>query len=159
MKWQFLMGDVNWGDYGGKFIGPKINHGDFDFWPVIDVINMKDACGDEATETYHVELSIVAPSEVNEDELAAAIRSCGRDDVDLDNPLVAVELHHSYGHRAVLWQESGDDLRQLMHDAKKEAKWRAEGILFGIVMDGPQNAIGTTGWDMVKGDLLAPIGQ
>jgi len=154
LKFKLLSGDAT----EGKFVSKRINHGDFDFWIVMEVFNWIDAIGEkEAPATYHAEVSIVAPSEVGEEDKQRALESWGLEKEQVTDPLQWVDLIHSYGVRATLWQGDGNNLRKLLKEAHKEAFWRGEGPLFGFTMDSPQNAIGTTGWEMVKGDLLAPL--
>jgi len=43
-------------------------------------------------------------------------------------------------------------------EAKHEAEVQA-GMIFGFAMDRPQNAIGSTGWDLIKGDTLAGLNR
>ena len=35
MNLKFLTGDINWTEYGGKFVTKKLNNGDFDYWLVL----------------------------------------------------------------------------------------------------------------------------
>jgi len=39
MRFKFLTGDVNWETYGGKWVSPKLNNGDFDYWLVLEFVN------------------------------------------------------------------------------------------------------------------------
>lgn len=162
MKFTFLTGDVNWQDYGGKFVSKKLNNGEFDYWLVIEVINMIDAVGEaEATEKYAVSLLSVSPSEAGEDNLKKAFECCGldaEDQADLrSNPLVQVEALASYGIYAQLKSIGGNNLSKLMREIRKEAQIAS--MLYGFYMDAPKNRIGSTGWDLQRGDLLAGLNR
>ena len=157
LRFQTLSGDTNLQEYGGKLVSKKVNHGDFDFWIVIEILNWIEAVGErEAPATYHVEVSIVAPSQISPTDLQSALDCYGIDESNLSE-LTLVEIIHSYGIKAILWQGDSNNFHKLMKEARKEAWWRGDGILFGFTMDAPQNAIGTTGWDMIRGDLLSPL--
>ena len=153
MKWSFLSGDMNFEDYGGKFVSPPLNNVEFYYWLVLDVLNWENAVGErEAGEidgTHNVTLSAVAPSECPVDALQSAIDSCGCENVDIDDPLILVELLHSYGIYATIWEKDGK-LKDLLREGKEKAEIMGV-TLFGFAMDCPQNAIGATGWDWLRG--------
>ena len=144
-----------------KLISPRLNNGDWDYWLVIEVINWVDVVGeDEAPAKWHVQLSAVAPGAVNDKGKQSALQCYGIDpeNAEWDNSAFTVEILSAYGISAFLWQESGDNLRQLLITAKSEANMLGA-VLFGFAMDRPQNAIGTTGWDAISGNLLAPLSK
>lgn len=157
MRFKFLTGDVNWQDYGGKFISRKLNNGDFDYWIVMEVLNWYDAVGEreakEGGSKYNVSLSAVSPQEAGKDQLEQAFNSY--DSEVLNDPLAQVEALGSYGIKAPLWNMNGNNLGKLMREARKQADL-ASG-LFGFYMDAPKNAIGSTGWDCIKGDITAGL--
>ena len=161
MKWSILSGDVNWETYGGKLVAGPFDNGDFQYWFVIEVIEWEEAVGEqEAADidgTHNVCLSVVAPSECPADELQSAIDSYGWEGMEIDNPLILVELLHGYGIKAVVHNDNGS-LRGLLRLAKQEARV-CEAFTFGFVMDTPQNAIGSTGWDCLRGDITAGLQQ
>ena len=68
MRFKFLTGDVNWKEWGGKFVSPKQNNGDWDYWLVMDVINIPNETGDESVSKYYVSIHAVAPDAVDHDE-------------------------------------------------------------------------------------------
>jgi len=158
MRFTFLTGDVNWQQYGGKFISAKQNNGEFDFWFVMDVINWEDATGDKELGTYNVSLYSVSPSEAGSDSLKSALDSCGTDSEELRaNPIVQVECLACYGVYAQLWSENGNNLNKLMKQAREQA--RIASMLYGFYMDKPANRIGTSNWDMQRGNVLAGLGK
>jgi hypothetical protein len=159
-RFKLLSGDQNWSRYGGKWISQRFNNGEFDFWFVLELINLYDACGErEAKEMggqYAVECSVVSPSEAA-NELPKAASSWGIELDDIKTDEQRVELLHSYGTKALVCSIIGNNYSQLMQQAKRKAM--ESEFLFGFAMDQPQNAIGTTGWDMLRGDLLAPLNR
>lgn len=159
-RFSFLTGDVNWMDYGGKWVSQRMNNGEFDFWLVLELVNMDDACGrhNEGQPKYHASLCAVSPEQAA-GELDRAFACCGLNEGEhKDNPLVAVECLHSYGVHAVLWQDSGNNAHRLMRQAKHEAMITC-GFMFGFAMDRAQNKIGTTGWEAIRGDLTAGLAR
>ena len=173
IRFKFLAGDVNWQEYGGKFVSKKLCNGhdgkgavqgqdyDFHYWLVMDVRPDEDwEYGDKKQPKYWVSLAVVSPEAADPKELQSAINSCGIPDSELPrfmaDPLFLVDCLHSYGVAAYVWQGKGNNLSALMKEARKEAQL-AGGMFFGFYMDAPQNRIGSTGWDCVRGDLLAGL--
>lgn len=156
MKWSFLSGDVNWEDYGGKFVSGPMTDSDYPVWYVIDVVNMHDACGRDATSEYCVELSVVSPGFAGEDGLRQAAESWSLTPDEVGDGLMAIEVLHSYGLKAVVWSGDGDQLKPLLREAKRFAKTDLS-IFFGFILDRPTNGVGTTGWEAMAGDLESGI--
>jgi hypothetical protein len=156
IRFRFLTGDVNWLAYGGKWVSPKQSNGEFDYWLVIELVNMEDACGGDAREKYNVTLSAVSPSEAGTN-LASALQSCGveANDPSATNVLAQVECLHSYGIHVPLWIGNGNNAHKLLREARREAR-PATG-LFGFYMDRAVNRIGTTGWEAIRGDITAGL--
>ena len=174
LHFHFLTGDVNWQEYGGKFISRKLNNGDFDYWLVLEVSNMKDATGDESAETYNVMLCAVSPDAMSKETFDSAWKSWGMGKTfeEWQNELAErfntqpshaarimaearVEVAYDGG-RALLWQDSGNNLKKLLTEAHKHADTEGD-FLFGFAMDRAQNRIGSTGWDCITGDMLAGL--
>lgn len=145
IRYSFLIGDVNWKKYGGKFISNRLNNGDWDYYLVIEVINLHDE--------YCVTVSAVSPQAAGKDNLDRALGFCGFSDEDLkafgNNHRYQVEALSYYGIAATLWQESGNNIHKLLKAARLES--RKIETLFGFYMDKRQNMIGNTGWDFIEG--------
>jgi hypothetical protein len=61
------------------------------------------------------------------------------------------------GFAAQLWSNSGTSPRRLLDAAVAHLP---EVMVFaGFKLDAPQNAIGTSGWDFMRGDILAGLKQ
>lgn len=171
IRFKFLSGDVNWKTYGGSFVSKKLCNGhdgkgavkgqdyDFHYWFVLDVSPNEDYERGDKEPAYYVSLAVVSPEAADPKEMDAAIGSWGLPDDRLaeymKDPLFLVECLHSYGIAAFVWQGQGNNLSVLMKEARKQAQL-AE-MLFGFYMDRPQNKIGSTGWDCVRGDPLAGL--
>ncbi|MGI0025131.1 MAG: hypothetical protein ACREA4_08310 [Nitrososphaera sp.] len=152
LKFRLLTGDTNWQDYGGKFASKRLNNGEFDYWLVIDVYNTED--NRDFAEKYIVSLLSVSPSEAA-GEMEAAKRACGIDAETGLNDLAKVEVLADYGTYAQLWAGSGNNLARLMKEARSQAN--ASQLLYGFMMDRPQNRIGTDGWNVQRGDVMAGL--
>lgn len=151
---RFLSGDVNYLSFGGKWISKKHNNGDFDYWFVVELVNMHDATGEDDQPTYRLSIAVAAPSEVPEEERTSAHQSCGSDEYGgLDEYPIKqqVEILHSYGMSAHLWYKSGNNFKTLWKEAHHELILIE--MLFGFYMDKTVNMFGTTGWDLIKGDI------
>jgi hypothetical protein len=143
---------MNWETYGGKFVSKKLNNGEFDYWMVMEIINWREHSNDPLY-TYNVGLSMVAPSQLDRDTIDRAFESWGLVDYLDTDPLLLIDIVSSYGAGVVpLWDESGDNLRKLMKQARHEAD-HAE-MLLGFYLDRQVNALGATGWDWLEGDLM-----
>jgi hypothetical protein len=153
MRFKPLQTDMSWPKYGGTLISPKQNNSEFDFWFVIELIDWEDATGDTSQGKWNVALCSVSPAEAK-DQLESAFACCALEDATAEvkaNPIVQVECLKSYGVYAQLWQQSGNNYRQLLKLAREQA--RVVAGLYGFYMDRPQNRIGTSGWRMQKGEL------
>ena len=152
MNFRFLTGDVNWVDYGGKFISKKLNNGDFDYWLVLDFINMHEATGEETQDKYVVQILSVSPQEAGEEHVKSAFRCIGfdkepKDTSDIERVLALSE----YGIYATIWSSSGNNASKLIREAHKQILPITS--LYGFYMDKRENLIGNTGWDFIKGDI------
>jgi hypothetical protein len=130
-------------------------------WPVYFLLSLEytEEWGDDAVKQYgkyHLTISAVAPEAVGEQEMVSARRSMGAEGIELDPQWLAVMLA-DYGVKAQLWQKSGNNAKTLLQAARKE--FGSIRIFFGFYMDRPQNAIGSTGWDFVRGDSLAALAR
>jgi len=150
-------GDVDWEEYGGQFIvKEKFNNGDFDYYLIINFINMEDATGEEMENKYVVEIQAVAPSEVSKEDIKSALSSMGVEDskevkkVMKDKERLA-GLLAEYGLSATVYSAEGNNASELMKEAKKQIPVITG--MFGFYMDRPMNAFGNTGWDFIKGDV------
>ncbi len=151
---RFLSGDVNYLAYGGKWISKKHNNGDFDYWYVVELINMHEATGEEDQPKYSLSISVVAPSEAPENERISAHQSCGSDHYGGLNeyPIeLQVDTLHSYGISASIWVKAGNSFKELWKEGHDELGRIS--MLFGYYMDRPVNMLGATGWDILKGDI------
>lgn len=158
VRFTFLTGDVNWLDYGGKWISQVLNNGEFDFWLVRELVNMEDACGNTSNGKYLCTLSVVSPSEFK--DFDAAFRSCGWEDMTPENlsDKDKVEIIHSYSGGSQEWSDYGSNYKKLFQQCKEEAEQIL--MLFGFYLDRPHNGLGDSGWDRLKGtSILDRIGS
>jgi hypothetical protein len=160
-EFEFLVGDINWRDFWGKWISQKYNNGDWDYWIVIEINNVEEL-GRESDCTHIVFVSSVSPEAAGKKNIEMALGCCGIDlekHLDEDRNVILdqisdemiVEALHTYGISALLWSDEGNDPDELLQAAKEQAT--AASSLFGFYMDGPKNRLGHTGWDFIRGDL------
>ncbi len=158
IRFKFLTGDVNWLDYGGKWISQRFNNGEFDWWFVLTLDNVEDRVGErEAKEVgakYWVTVAVVAPEEFSDKE--GAVEGMG-DEYTWDKltPEMKVELVEQYAGGAQVFHAAGNNYKKLFKEARQKAT--ESEFLFGFAMDRAMNAIGSTGWDFLKGDITAGL--
>jgi hypothetical protein len=157
LKLKLLSGDIDWKAFGAKWITKRLNNGDFDYWLIVSFMNFEEATGEKCDgNRYVVEIHAVAPSQVPKEEIKRAIESCGREiqEKELSEEMRA-ELLEEYGISANLKTLYGNNADNLMKEARKDINLVSG--LFGFFMDRPENRIGSTGWDIIKGDLMAGL--
>jgi hypothetical protein len=159
LKLKRLSGDINWKTFGAKWITKKLNNGNFDYWLIVDFMSFLDATGEkiDGKYIYVIEIHAVAPSQVPNKEKDAAFRSMELENEDrstMTEEQIA-EVIESYGISANLRTLYGTNANKLMKEARKEINIVSR--LFGFYMDRPENRIGSTGWDIIKGDLMAGL--
>jgi len=76
MKLKLLSGDINYLSYGAKWISRKLNNGDFDYWLVVELINIHEEIDEKCPVKYNLDISVVSPSAAS-NHLDSAIESCG----------------------------------------------------------------------------------
>ena len=161
LRFRFLTGDVSWKEYGGKFISRKMGDDtahDWPYWLVIEVTSIEGAVGEKAAREmgkYLVNLSAVAPKAVSAKEMELAKQSCGWEGMP-DTEITTAEMLHSYGTRAVIWEDIGNNLAVLLKKAHDEANTMGD-MFFGFAMDKQANALGATGWDFIAGNPLGSL--
>jgi len=149
---------VLYDDIGTKWISQKFNNGDFDYWLVLRIEDLYECMGEsEAPAHYSAEILVVSPDEAGTEKVQSALRCIGLEDVDLDKftPEHKVDALVTYGVHAPVWGKTGNNRRKLVREMRNQA----EGVtsLFGFYMDTPVNRIGSTGWDFVKGNVIAGL--
>jgi len=148
---RFLIGDMNYLAYGGKWYRKVANTR----YHVIELINMWDATGDKSIPQYHVSLSEV---DITSSQLKDAMQSCGPDDEELqDNELVKVEALASYGAKAPFGQWDGGNARKLLAEARSESRSLDDPDAYEAAMSRPVNAIGSTAREYAAGDIQSAI--
>jgi len=161
MKFKRLGGDIDWLAFGGSWISKRLNNGEWDFWFVIELVNLYDACGEQTCKEvgrYQVTISAVSPTAAGEAKVKEALDNLG---VDLKHLTITDEMRvdalYQHGVYAVLKTLTGNNARKLLKALRAEAK--VMDSLLGFYMDGPKNPIGHTGWDLIRGDLSLETAQ
>ncbi len=166
IKWEFLTGDVNWMEHGGTVVSVKQNNGEFDYWLVIEWVPLIEY--DEFEIVGSMEMSAVAPSqfenledacpdtppsEMTEWELVNAVRGyAGGARTDSDD--VTYHTDDEDGASVEGYEKEIDALLLTMQEEAVRVT-----TLFGFYMDKYQNGVGSTGWDFLKGDVMAGLSR
>lgn len=134
------------------YISKNLNNGDWSYRLVIKVLDLK-AYDSTFPETWNVSILAVSPEAVGADKVNQAIDSLGMPEEDIESyknfPLFEFESLVQYGIYAQLWQESGNNLNQIMKQTHKELD--LINMFFGFYMDRPENGIGQDGWSLIAG--------
>lgn len=104
---------------------------------------------------YHIQVLAVGPQWVPEENLKDRLNSLGMTPEEFRGYSLEGQIHLlvETGTAAYLFQKSGDNWKKLYREAREEVQKML--CLFGFYMDRPQNAIGDTGWDWIRGDLCS----
>jgi len=156
IKFKFLTGGEDWPTYGGKFISPRQSNGEFDYYLVLDFVNMHEATGEEDQDKYYITVLAVAPG-LNEEVANQQLAEYGLPEDYVVTEEMKADALASYGIAAHLKVFSGNNYHKLLREAKKECQTIP--LLFGFYMDRPENRLGATGWDFIAGNPLAPLGR
>ncbi len=154
---KFLTGDINYHEHGGSFISQKYtnnnSHGPFEFYLVAEWYNPSEGCHPFdflGCPKYGLLLSVVAPSLCPQEELLSAARSMDVQDILKVDPITQVEVLASNGIKHNLWDDIGDNYQKLWREMVNF--WKENGDSLTKELAKPANILGSTGWDMLKGD-------
>jgi len=147
VRFKFLTGDVNFTTYGGKWISNAQSNSEFTYYFVIELMNWKEAVGEREApaETYHISLDVVSPEQAGEENMRSALQDYP--DIKI-TPEIQVEALHQYAGGVPVFSANGNNWKDLMKQAKKEAQVKE--MFFGFAMDRVVNRIGETGWERLK---------
>jgi len=150
LKFQTLRND----DCDITKMSQKINYGDFDLYYVIQFNYMEEYVA-EPEEKYSVSVLAVSPQQAETEcrKYLAENMNLNFDEVDEKTKVSALV---EYGVYSTLFCEMGNNKKELLKTAKEEAT-QMNLFSFGFMMDKPQNRIGSTGWDFIKGDIMAGL--
>ncbi len=152
-QWHF-QGDINFLDYGGKWVrqikGTRRFH-------IVDITNMDEACGrdNEGYPKYCVELNEVDLDALTPENLKRVESSCGPWDEDISDLWIA-EACHGYGLKSPLEQWSGNAGMAMLRKARSESKRLeadSDAYAYEERMERPVNAIGSTAREYGRGDI------
>jgi hypothetical protein len=141
---------------------PKLNQGEFDYW-LIGKVYYLEKLMKNADKKYHVEIMVVAPSQPTEEVRDSYLSGLGLDDEGWEefekrnDEAEMARLLAETGCGATVWRELGNNLAKLLKAMREQADLIE--LLFGFYLDKYVNRIGTTGWDMLKGDIRAGVNR
>jgi len=170
-KFEFLIGDMDWEDHGGKWFR-RVSRTCFQ---VVEIFKWEEAVGEAEAEdmpTYHVDLtevdvsidskSAMGYSGLEFDEkgniVGGAMDIVAEHDDEEKKQIVICECMHSAGSKAYLGQWDGDDYEELFKLAFADAESYADhGDAYEEKMESPGNAIGSTVREMQRGDFKSAM--
>jgi hypothetical protein len=153
--WQFLVGDINYMDYGGKWVKQI----DDTIYHVIELINWHDATGEYLKPTYNVELQEI---DISKADLKSALDCHGytQDNISSwDNlEIMLVECVSGYGQYAPMGTYNGNNYRKLLTQAKQESKQIESDYDYHCYkLDRPVNKLGSTAQEYMVGDFNSAL--
>lgn len=106
---------------------------------------------------YCVSIIAVNPSMAGKQGAMQACESIGMDYDEYCQLPIAIRAMTlaEYGTKATLWEQCGNSSDELLTKANTELS--LVHMLGGFYLDKPQNALGSTGWDFMRGDILAGL--
>ena len=142
-------------DYGGKNFRQSGKR-QFQF---VELINMDDACGrDNAKQPkYNVSLRLVDLDAIPAEGQARAKKSCGWYGAESDTDIAIAEMCDDYGLHAPLDQWNGNNARQLLRAAYREANSLLNSDALESKLDRPVNAIGSSAREFMAGDIYSAM--
>lgn len=138
-----------------RLISPRYNNGDWNYYLVIHLIDMHDATGDKTIPKYAIAIEAVSPTAAGTANVKKALEF-GWNINGKPSTQQKVLALSEYGIFAQLWTKSGNNKAQLLKAAREEAQI-IKSFTFGFKMDCAANALGSTGWDFIKGDITAGL--
>lgn len=109
----------------------------------------------ELNATLNVVVSVVNVSMAGRAGWRNACRSFGMDPKHAVPQLQKAEMLLDYGTAATIYDATGSCLQRLVGGAMEQ--YRALQLMGGALLDRRQNAIGSTRWDVMRGDQLAGL--
>lgn len=157
VRFKFLTGDVNWREYGGKFISQKLHHkdedGEFDYVIVKEFIPWEGKQYDDCEPYAQGVVYMVAPDLVPGETKLSAIRFSGfegYDETKFDFEMW-VDIIQSYGTAGPVGSFEGTP-QQVLREMNKRAQDVVDNTLHYIGQEA--NKIGATVLDFMKGDTI-----
>ena len=141
------------------YVSKRHNNSEFDYWFVINLIDWYDYEQmydiEKSKENFTASLHVVSPEYVGIEKVKQAIWEEEKQYDTIkkyNNPRIAVQLV-DYGYSAYIGSYDRKTSQEAIDAARKECV--AAKMLLGFYLDRPQNMIGDTGWDFMKGDIGA----
>lgn len=150
-KWEYS-GDINILSYGGVFmrhIADRRFH-------AIKFDNMDEQCGEDNADqpTYYGSLVEI---NLDETDVASAIKSCGQEDEDNSDLAIAFMVAQCGGY-APLHDEAGDNGNRVIRDLKRlSVELEHDTERHEALMERPVNALGSTAREYARNDFDSAI--
>ena len=141
-------------DYEKRLISKKLNNGDWDYWLVIQLRYLEEYLSEEDckdTGKYEVSLLAVSPEAAGEKNLKSAFEFCGDSSNENTTDTIKIQSLLDYGVYAALFYSTGNNSKKLLCTALDKAD--VANVMFGFLMDRPENRVGNTGWDFISGNI------
>ncbi len=115
-NYQFLTGDINFREYGGKWYRCT---GDKEYY-VIESVNMEDTIGDISNGKYLFTVYSIDMDNLTEKEIKDALSCYGWENEKDLNELMIMEACVSYGHADIITNEYSNNFWKTFKELKRE---------------------------------------
>jgi len=142
-----------------SFMSGPIDQDGIRVYIFLEILDIHSITGEASGSKYAVEVSMVAPREVDEKEKASAKESLGWpwDPFNPGEPSEEqmAQILFGYGTKGSVFSQAGNSLRTITRNAIRAAQVASDSI--SSYFDVRQNQIGSTAWEVMTGDILAPL--
>ncbi len=165
MKFDFLSGDVDWCTYGGKWVSERLDSGLFNYWLVLDFLNLEEAGArdDDDDAMYHCAIEAVAPDLLGFDKIEELMYTMDLEwleewyyrQSESNRMLLLIDeasIHGYYGPCAFF---EGNDWRNTIISARRRAAHVA--TYPWSYWNRQANMVGSTVYDFMSGDIMAGV--
>lgn len=113
--------------------------------------------GDFPEYKYHASIVACGPGWPNDENLKSHLDTIGMTVDEFRGYPVRnqCQILIETGLSATLWQDGSSNMRKLLDAARKQLQELR--LMIGFRLDDNQNAIGSSGWDFMRGDILAGV--
>lgn len=120
-------------------------------------IEYTDEWGDNPEYRYHASVVACGPGWPSDENLKSYLDTIGMTVEEFRGfPIRSqCQILVDTGCYATIWQDGGNNIGKLLATARQQL--RELNFMIGFRLDANQNAIGSSGWDFMKGDILSGI--
>jgi hypothetical protein len=154
-NFKWLTGDIDYATYGGKWYrvpNPNLPHRAH----IMELLNWNEYEWNPVI-MYSVTLSEVDLNEIPIENIKAAKECYGIDVDEVISFEFLLETLHGFGGSAPIYEESGNNYRNLLRAARNESRRLEDPEVHRAAMNKVVNKIGSTAYEYMRGDLFSAM--